>query len=321
MIEIKTASRLHLGLLDTNGSMGRLYGSIGVAIEHPNIVLTAEPADSLLVEGLETERVAKFARRFLAHYPIQGGARLVLKNNIPNHVGLGSGTQLALAVGTALVKLGGLNLSIEEIACAVGRGVHSGIGVNTFQKGGFVLDGGHRIEGITSSPGVNSIPPVLMRHPVPAEWRFVVVVPQVTEGFSGEREQAAFRNLPHSPVSQVEKISHLLLMKMLPALVENDIGRFGEALTQIQRLVGDSFAAVQGGRFSNRLSEEMIDFLLGQGATGAGQSSWGPTVYGLVQGEAATQTLELAAKEYLAKHGPGQVFTARADNHGAQIHS
>ena len=146
MIEIKTPARLHLGLLDTNGSMGRLFGSIGVAIKYPNIVLRAEPSDTLIVEGLEAERVSVFASRFLNRYPISCGAHLTLKFNIPNHVGLGSGTQLALAVGTALTRLGGLDLSIEEIALAVGRGVYSGIGINTFQHGGFVLDGGHLID-------------------------------------------------------------------------------------------------------------------------------------------------------------------------------
>jgi beta-ribofuranosylaminobenzene 5'-phosphate synthase len=319
MIEIKTPARLHLGLLDTNGSMGRLYGSIGVAIEYPQILLCAEPNDSLIVDGMETERVLFFARRFLNRYPILCGAHLDLKSNIPNHVGLGSGTQLALAVGMALAKLGRLNISVAEIALAMGRGVHSGIGINTFQHGGFVLDGGHLIDRIDSHPIRQAIPPVLIRHALPANWYFVIVIPEVSAGFSGESEQDAFRNLPRSSTSQVEKISHQLLMKMLPALVEKDIIRFGEALTQIQRLVGESFAAVQGGRFGNSSSEEMIDFLLGKGAEGAGQSSWGPTVYGLVKGEAAAHLLVDQARVYLAAHGRGQVFSVRPDNHGARI--
>jgi beta-RFAP synthase len=319
MIEIKTPARLHLGLLDTNGSMGRLYGSIGVAIEYPNIVLRAEPSDTLVVEGLEAERVSVFASRFLNRYPISCGAHLYLKFNIPNHVGLGSGTQLALAVGTALTQLGGLDLSIEEIALAVGRGVHSGIGINTFQHGGFVLDGGHLIDRTDSLPKRDSIPPVLIQHSVPTDWYFVIIVPEGNPGFSGVREQDAFRNLPRSSTTQVEKICHLLLMKMLPALVEKDINRFGEALTQIQRLVGESFAAVQGGRFGNQLSDEMIDFLLDRGAVGSGQSSWGPTVYGLVKGEVAAHQLEQKAREYLESHGRGQTFYVRPDNHGARI--
>ena len=324
MIEIKTPARLHLGLLDTNGNLGRLYGSIGVAIKRPNVVLKAEPADSLEVEGLESNRVLVFARQFLSRYPILTNAHLSLISNIPSHIGLGSGTQLALAVGTALSRLGNLDLSLEEIALALGRGVHSGIGINTFQYGGFVLDGGQRIDQIGPNPitpasGERAVPPVLFHQPIPENWFFVIVVPETEKGLSGEKELAAFRKLPKMPDSHVEKVCRLLLMKMLPALVENDIVIFGQALTEIQRLVGESFAGIQGGQFANPLSEQLIGFLLERGATGAGQSSWGPTVYGLVNGEESACILSNQAEEYLNSVGKGQSFYAQPDNHGARI--
>ena len=87
--------------------------------------------------------------------PMRNGSSIVMESrparslnlvhSIPAHVGLGSGTQLGLAVGAALARLAGLQLSTDEIALAVGRGLHSGIGIATFQHGGFVLDGGRRI--------------------------------------------------------------------------------------------------------------------------------------------------------------------------------
>lgn len=325
-VRVKTPARLHLGLLDINGDLGRLYGSIGVAIERPNAILEAELLGEISapgapvweVEGREMERVATFASRFLERYPLPYPVRLRLLAGIPAHVGLGSGTQLALAVGTALARLGGLRLSVPEIALAVGRGVHSGIGTAAFQGGGFILDGGHRL-----SPGDQAaerrLPPVLLQHPFPENWTFVVVVPQISPGFSGERERSAFETLPRAPAAPVEKISRLLLMKMLPALIERDILAFGQALTAIQQLVGDCFAAVQGGRYAHSLSEQLINFMLEQGAAGAGQSSWGPTVYGLVEGEEAARRLASAAQAFLARWGEGQTFTARADNHGARV--
>lgn len=324
MIEIKTPARLHLGLLDTNGNLGRLYGSIGVAIERPNVILRAESADSLEAEGLETERVLELAHRFLDTYPIEGGAHLSLNSSIQTHVGLGSGTQLALAIGVALARLGGKVLSYEKIALAMGRGVHSGIGINTFQYGGFILDGGHRIDrsgsaSNTLSSNEGSVPPALFRQPVPEDWFFVIVVPETDTGFSGEREKIAFQRLPEALPSHVEKLCRLLVMKMLPSLVEKDITNFGQALTEIQRLVGDSFADVQGGRFANPLSEQLIGFLLDHGAAGAGQSSWGPTVYGLVKGEDSAQRLMEKVEECLPNCGKGQTFYVRPDNRGAII--
>ena len=206
----------------------------------------------------------------------------------------------------------------------MGRGVHSGIGINTFRCGGFVLDGGHRIalSGFKSNPltyGERAVPPVLFHQPVPENWFFIIVIPETEQGLSGEKELAAFRNLPEMPSSHVEKVCRLLLMKMMPALVEKDIISFGQALTEIQRLVGESFAAVQGGQFANPLSEQLIGFLLERGAIGAGQSSWGPTVYGLVDGEEAACLLSNEAEKYLNSIGLGQIFYVQPDNFGAKI--
>jgi beta-RFAP synthase len=306
-----------------NGDLGRLYGSIGVAIERPELVLEAgwvervnpkglpDPS-GLVVEGLEQERVAAFARRFFGHYPLPGGVRLCLQAAIPSHVGLGSGTQLALAVGTALAQLGGLALDAREVAQVVGRGVHSGIGIAAFARGGFIVDGGHRIggDGLTA-------PPVLFQHPLPPNWYFVVAIPAVEPGFNGSREQQAFQTLPPAPAVLVEKICRRLLMQMLPALLEEDIASFGQALTEIQQLVGDCFAAVQGGRYANPVSGQLIGHFLDQGAPGAGQSSWGPAVYALEEGERPALLLAEEARAFLEHHGGGQVFHTSAANRGA----
>jgi beta-ribofuranosylaminobenzene 5'-phosphate synthase len=328
-IVVRTPARLHLGILDINGNLGRMYGSIGVAIERPNVVLEAEPADHLHVEGPGAERVAVFARRFLDRYHLPGGARLNVKRGIPAHIGLGSGTQLALAVGTVLARLGGMGRSAAEIAVAMGRGAHSGIGIAAFQSGGFVLDAGHRVGGDDHEAHAEDapwprdagkgVPPVLFQHPFPEDWEFVVVVPGLGAGLNGEWEARAFQTLPQAPPQLVERISRLLLMKMLPALLERDIVFFGQALTEIQQLVGDSFAAIQGNRFANPLLGQTIGYLLDKGAAGAGQSSWGPTVYGLVEGRGQAQQLEREAQEYLERHGGGQAFRARADNRGARV--
>jgi beta-ribofuranosylaminobenzene 5'-phosphate synthase len=326
MIEVRTCARLHLGLLDNNGELGRLYGSIGLAVNHPQLLLRAEPAESLVVEGLEPERVTTYAHRFLRRYGAPSGARLNLVAGIPAHVGLGSGTQIALAVGAALARLAGLRLSTEEIALAAGRGVRSGIGIATFQHGGFVLDGGHRTSTLSASseelqagqPENNQVPPILFQQSVPRDWFFVIAIP-TGQGISGERENSAFSHLPEAAPELAEKVSRLLLMKMLPALVEKDIVSFGQALTRIQQIVGDCFAAVQGGRYSNPLSEQLIEFLLKRGAVGAGQSSWGPAVYGLVEGKALARQVTKEVQVFLRNLGTGQVLCVQPRNRGAQI--
>jgi beta-ribofuranosylaminobenzene 5'-phosphate synthase len=332
MIEVRTSARLHLGLLDNNGGLGRLYGSVGLAVESPRLVLRAEASDRLKVVGPERQRITTYARRFIKYFGFPKGAHLNLAEAIPAHVGLGSGTQLGLAVGSALARLSGRDLDARDIAVAVERGAHSGIGISTFRYGGFVLDGGHRVvqeingppagglkKGLSRTVEKGRTPPVLFHRSVPGDWFFVLAIPDTGKGLNGKQEDNAFLALPRAPARLVEKISRVLLVQMLPALVEKDIVHFGQALTRIQCMVGDCFASVQGGRFANPVSEKMVDFMLKQGAAGIGQSSWGPTVYSLVKGKRNAETLAREAKAYLDALGGGRVFPVRPQNRGAQI--
>jgi len=322
MIEVQTAARLHLGLLDNNGELGRLYGSIGLAVDRPKILLRASPCDGLRVEGPERERVALYARRFIGAFGFPRGARLELISAIPAHVGLGSGTQLALAVGSALARLARRRLPARLIALAVGRGWHSGVGITTFQYGGFVLDGGRRIaSGRAGARRLDrsGIPPVLFRQPMPKSWYFVLAIPETDPGLSGKREADAFTRLPAAPPALVGAISRVLLIQMLPALVERDAAEFGRALTRIQCMVGDCFASVQGGRFASPAARDMVDCMLASGAAGIGQSSWGPAVYGLVEGRAGARRLFETARSRLDALGGGRVLLVRPRNCGARI--
>jgi beta-RFAP synthase len=165
----------------------------------------------------------------------------------------------------------------------------------------------------------DGIPPILIRCSVPKDWRFIIAIPGTGQGISGESENNAFAHMSRANPEAAEKVSRLLLMKMLPALVEKDIVSFGQALTQIQRIVGDCFAEVQGGRYSNPLSEQLIELLLQKGAVGAGQSSWGPAVYGLVAGKALARQVTKDVRAFLDNLGTGQVLCVQPRNRGAQI--
>ena len=107
-----------------------------------------------------------------------------------------------------------------------------------------------------------------------------------------------------------------MLTGLLPALVERDLGEFGSALTRLQRLVGDAFAPVQGGTFHPQAGP-VVKAMLRLGAAGAGQSSWGPAVYGLVAGEPEADVL---ARRLEAELGGGlRAHVARFDNRGARV--
>src|SRR6185503_12013462 len=97
---VETAARLHFGLLDLRGDLGRRFGGIGAAAPAPTLLLSATPAATVEATGDDAERAAEFARRFLAHHreTRPAGGRVHVHRALPSHVGLGSGTQLALAV-------------------------------------------------------------------------------------------------------------------------------------------------------------------------------------------------------------------------------
>jgi beta-RFAP synthase len=306
---VEAPARLHMGLIDLRGEFGRRFGGIGAALEAPSLLVEARPADLLSAEGEDSGRVLTYARRFLDHHHIAQGAWLQVHRAIPAHAGLGSGTQLALATARALAALYGRPSDAAALAEATGRARRSAIGTWLFDQGGFILEGGRCVDG--SRPA-----PLLFRRALPAEWRCVVAIPDVPPGLSGSAEEQAFRDLPSPATALAERVSHLILMRLLPALVEEDLTAFGSAVNQIQQLVGEMFRPVQGGRFAHPLVADLVEELMAGGAAGAGQSSWGPAVFGLVRGEDAARDLARRIDDHLGERGV--VHQTSFDNRGAR---
>jgi beta-ribofuranosylaminobenzene 5'-phosphate synthase len=307
-VRIEAPARLHLGMLAAAGEGARRFGGLGVSVSRPAVVLEARPAEQLSAEGADAARALEFARRCRDALGLAGGAHLRVVEAIPQHVGLGSGTKLALAVAQAVAVLAGREADAPALARAAGRAARSAVGVWTFALGGLVVEGGRRLD--AEGPA-----PLLARHPMPEAWRMVLAVPAADPGLSGTAEEEAFRRLVPAP-ERSAMIAQLVLTALLPALVERDVDEFGAALTRVQELVGDSFAAVQGGRFHPR-SGALIEALLESGAAGAGQSSWGPAVYGVVGDEAAARVLARRMESVLG--GDGHVEVVAFDNHGARV--
>jgi beta-ribofuranosylaminobenzene 5'-phosphate synthase len=309
-IFVEAAARLHFGVLDLRGALGRRFGGLGAAVPAPSLLLELTPDTLLSAHGPDAGRALAYAERFLAFHERAGGARLTIHRSIPPHSGLGSGTQLGLAVARALAELHGLPTETLALAQAVGRGRRSAIGTWTFGLGGFIVEGGRRA-------GAEEIAPLLARFAVPGRWRCVVAVPAGEPGLSGEAEAAAFERLPPPPEREVERVAHLVLMQLLPALVEADLPSFGAALTEVQRVTGGWFASQQGGVFAPGPSATLVRRLAEWGAAGVGQSSWGPAVYGLVGSEAEGRALALRAADLVGSGG--QVFEGGFAGSGARV--
>jgi beta-ribofuranosylaminobenzene 5'-phosphate synthase len=303
-------------MLDLGGTLGRRFGGIGAAVDAPSLLLSARRAETFSAEGPPSaaDRALVFARRYAERHAGVPGAHFVIERMIPPHNGLGSGTQLALAVARALAELYGHETDVRGLATAVGRARRSAIGTWTFAEGGFVLEGGRR-SGAGASP--ESPAPLLARLAIPPAWRCIVAVPHSDPGISGDAEVAAFAQLPEPPLSETERVSHLVLMALLPALVEGDVTAFGAALTEIQYISGSWFAPAQGGAFAPGPGERLISEMLDWGAAGVGQSSWGPAVYAIVGDAAAAATLADRARAALGDQGT--VYESTFSHTGAKV--
>jgi beta-RFAP synthase len=147
-----------------------------------------------------------------------------------------------------------------------------------------VVDGGHG-----AGPG---IPPVIAHAGFPEAWRVILVSDHSQRGVSGNEEVEAFAALPKFLPVRAGEICRRVLMQVLPGLAETDINSFGAGISAIQAIVGEYFAPVQGGsRFKSRAIERLLHGLAGDGATGIGQSSWGPTGFAFASDDTTAKRL------------------------------
>lgn len=291
-VSVNAPARLHLGFLDLHGGLGRKFGSLGLSIKNVETALTAEYADDIDVTGPSAKRAENYAEQVLSHFGINGGIKMTIKTAIPEHSGLGSGTQLSLAVASAISNLYELNeQDPKRLAAILHRGARSGIGIGTFMHGGFIIDGGR---------GENTdVPPIISHISFPDNWRIVLIFDDKAQGINGVPERRAFNTLP--PMNDVMSglLCRLTLMQVLPAIKEKDCEQFGKAITRIQNIIGDYFAIAQGGRYTSPFLRPILETMTNSGATGIGQSSWGPTGFAFFPDETlAFQAVKKVREEW-----------------------
>jgi beta-ribofuranosylaminobenzene 5'-phosphate synthase len=324
-MRIRTPSRLHFGLLGWGAQARRQFGGVGLMIDAPGIDLTVEPSSSWFIEGPRAARVEQLVDRLRVAMREAGmmapPAHIHVDSVPPEHVGLGVGTQLCLAVARAVFLLAGRpDVSVEELARWTGRGRRSGIGLHGFEHGGLIVDGG-RPAGTTEDVGrrTDDIPPLLARLPFPEDWLILIVRPPDQSGLHGADENRAFASLPPITQDVTDSLCRLVLLEILPAVLERDLAAFGAALGELQARVGACFAPAQGGIYSTAQASRIIDALRDLGLVGAGQSSWGPTLYAFSC--CSEQEIKIMAGQVRRQFGLDEtsVFWTRADNQGTRL--
>jgi beta-RFAP synthase len=272
-----------MGFIDLSGALGRHFGSIGIALNEISTRLSVSYAEKRTITGPSAQRADKCLTTMCEALNVSDKLKINIEAAIPEHVGLGSGTQMSLAIGMALNGFYSLGLSVRDIASMLDRGLRSGIGIGIFEHGGLVVDGGRGEKTIT--------PPVLAHFDIPLTWRFILVFDSRGQGLHGQQEIEAFNRLPPFPQQEAARLCYLLLMQGLPAIAENNLTHFGDVITQLQKSVGEHFASAQGGVFTSPEVAQAMQWLEQQGAVAIGQTSWGPTGFCAIDGVDRSEAL------------------------------
>ena len=313
MATVETGARLHFGFQNLSLAHERLYGGVGVGLAEPTLSVRAEPAGELICPD---ETVRPYAEDALDALDL-AGARVTVPERFGRHVGLGSGTQIALAVLVAVARAHDRAVDPRVIAPGLGRGGRSGVGVATFESGGFVVDAGHPTERFTTAapgPGSWTVPEPIGVWSLPDSWRFLLVIPDGQPGRSGESEDESIRSIVEQADAGIaDEIATLLTRRLLPAVVDGDLREFGRGVSRLGRLNGAWFADEQGGVYRPPAAELIERLADSPAVVGAGQSSWGPTVYGVTDerrgdravaaGEAALEDVGLTGSVRLVEQG------------------
>lgn len=320
-VRVRTPSRLHFGLLAFGDGAPRQFGGVGVMIERPSCELTVDLVDAPSLKIVPTSKTekrtweffSKFRRSFssLEQLAFDDRLRVQVVQSIPEHVGLGSGTQLGMAVAKALsIWAGRSDMSPDELARRIGRGARSAIGVHGFNCGGFIVEGG--------KSDLSRISPLVARHHFPDDWHFVLVIPSDSQGRHGAAEREAFENLAPIPSAATADLCRLTMLGMLPAIAERDLQAFSEALVEFGAKVGQCFSSIQDGVYGSPLAGAVVDLCLRHGIRGVAQSSWGPSLAAVTDSRFRAEWLAARLLDSIgAEHA--QLICTPANNSGAKI--
>ena len=326
---IKTPARLHITLLDLNGSYGRMDGGIGFSIAEPQFILESEKVSGHGIsiefndkitdeEAIEecNSKIIDAANLIKEHYNIEDGFKFKVHTAFPPHSGFGSGTQIALATAKLITETAGIKATSVELSTIVGRGGTSGIGTYCFDNGGFIADGGHSLKEksgfLPSSASTASPPPLLGRYEFPEEWDIIIAIPPYGLSIHDGEEINLFEKFCPLPIREVEQLSHIVFMNLIPFMIEKDIEGFGWCIDNINKI---GFQKAELTLYDERM-HNLMQTMRDAGAYGVGMSSFGPTIYTVVDERNKDDVLK-ATREFLGEEA--HIFVTKGQNTGYAI--
>jgi predicted sugar kinase len=307
-ILLSTPSRLHAGLIEVAADRSHAFGGFGVAIERLGFQLLASQSSRLQWHGPAewSDPFRQVVERWTLFRQKEAPPIAIEPHQLMQwHQGLGAGTQFACAIATLLEltdtshrdqgrmvdelrskrreswQVWGDNpeTAVRHLQQATGRGKRSWIGLIGFLMGGWIVDWGFPVHSLDAD-----LPPLAhgwLQGGFPSEWTWVIAIPTAVPGVFGRQEAEGFQKAAQRPGEWKTELLRLLEESMIPALQNDDFARFSDSLRRYGLLAGEWFAPVQGGLIRQGSVNEVSEYLQACGLQGVGQSSWGPTLFGI----------------------------------------
>lgn len=325
----------------------RWYGGVGAMVDRPLVHVRIRRAVAIEARGPHAERAARFAKQCATAWNLGDvGCGIEVLAAPAAHVGLGSGTQLGLAVAAGMRHLfrpgaepppavphplqadpGPSEHDVLfdlrdalELARVVGRGRRSCVGVYGFSRGGLIVEAGRIVRDgpATDDDATRDFSPMVSRARLPSAWRCVLLIARDAVGLSGDAERSAFMRLPPVPAEVTAELSRIAVLEMLPAAVEGKFIEFSLAVRKYGALAGSPFEPESRNLPHAGATAGLIELLGELGFPGSTQSSWGPVVM------ACCESLEKAGGlidrlEALGLDEHHDMVIARFDNEGASL--
>ncbi|KPB84633.1 hypothetical protein BTW15_18290 [Pseudomonas syringae pv. tomato] len=286
--KIKAPARLHINLLAMNASSYRINGGIGFAIKGFDTVISSEPwSENCVLEtsidldrGTLNETLCVFLNKIYFAVGATIPVKIFIESRAPKHSGFGGGTSLKLAIVESVLLVNKLSRSQKEKVELSKRGGTSGVGVNTYFKGGFIADAGvvNLGNSLISSSLRESMhfeePTLLISSKMPS-WFIGVFLAKDSVGLSGSEESDFF--IKNTPISQagVEASTYHAFMGVASSVVDNNYSLFADSIRNIQEL---EWKRAEWNVQTDQVFEAR-SLLYKAGATSVGLSSFGPALY------------------------------------------
>ncbi|MGB7323831.1 MAG: beta-ribofuranosylaminobenzene 5'-phosphate synthase [Rubripirellula sp.] len=269
-VRVTTGARLHFGLLDTAAP----FGGVGVMVDGPATEIVVRSHATFAADDSIIGRATEIATRLCDHvgWDELPACQINVVTAPPSHCGLGSGTQLSMAIAESICEFFGVDVAAENLAVEIaGRGKRSAIGVHGYYAGGL-------IDERADSP--TDLNPLNHRIELPESWRVIIMRPksQATT-ISGDTEIQQFSALTAASGEAKSNLIHILDHEILPAAKAAEFAKFAGSVQRYNHASGMLFASVQGGPYHGENVARLIDEATARGGQGVGQSSWGPGVF------------------------------------------